>query len=122
MTHEFQGKIATTKVSDMNQGVQANVVVSTELFETDLEQLFKYQPEPKILLHVRLGEKLEDTFECEFKSARTASTKNGSFLYVTFSGKAYSGFAAIEKLVGQKVDLTMELPPSEQPELDGVAE
>jgi hypothetical protein len=121
MNYTFIGTIVSAKQVARSTGRVFQLQVSTPFFElTNAEEFFAFMPATQILLDVGpKGKPATVRIECEVKSAREATTKDGTFLYATYQGSLDEAVVGkIGALIGEQQEFTMELPPDEQERLE----
>lgn len=121
MNYTFIGTIVSAKQVARSTGRVFQLQVSTPFFELDnADEFFAFMPATQVQLDV--GPKGKDPIariKCEIKSAREATTKDGTFLYATYQGALDEAVVGqVGTIVGEQQQFRMELPPDEQERLE----
>lgn len=121
MEYGFNGTLVSSHQAALKSARVHRIQVSTPFFElTDAPAFFRFMPASKVELSIGpVGKPPMVTLTCELKTAREATTKDGTFLYATFQGGLDEKIAGkLGGVVGEQLQFRMTLPPDEQERLE----
>lgn len=115
MELSFTGRIATKKVTGTAHGVEASVVVSTQMYadEFSVDELAQFLPARRVHLRFMVGDKQVAELDGRLVKLTAGTKKTGSFCESTWAGPPNFGLENLDSVVDDEINLYLLMDPDE---------
>ncbi len=110
MDMSFNGILHSHKGVDKATGLSGSIQTISPMFEVDYAEIFKYLPAGNLTLKASMGDKeLGEMTHVRMVGPTGKTSKEGTFLHITFEGDHNRGFIKLGDKLGESMTFNIEV-------------